>query len=168
MSWIVQYLLNNRESIKEGRNDSRLDYLDLQSLVHDGVDSYDANEDSDYKEPSYVDSRVESEEFNDLICVEQAVNFLKENGKLSDVDLAIIGIYNKPELISGIERHTFSERKAKICERIAFYLGGVFTDEGYLNSMQRKHKLTDAQVDNLRIYMKSNRKNKLLRKPIND
>jgi hypothetical protein len=111
-------------------------------------------------------SDIESDEFNDLLVVEKAVKTLKEQGKLNSMELAIIAV-ETPEEPIALEKPTLSKRKSQICDRIAFYLGGYFTEEGYLNYIKKKHGLSDDQTDALRKFMKSEYRHKIMRKPIN-
>lgn len=113
------------------------------------------------------DGDIESEEFNDLVIVEKAIDSLKDSGKLSEEELELL--YSPPSNgLTRNEKATINRNRATICERIAYYLGGYFTDEGYLSYMQDKYKLSDEQLDTLRKYTKSEYKFKIMRKPINE
>lgn len=112
---------------------------------------------------------IDSDEFNDLMVIEKAISDLSQTGTLSDQDLLIInsasegGFASRVSKSIGINRNTLSKSYNKICERIAFYLGGYFTDEGYLGYMKKKYKLSDEQVEELRDFMKSKFKYKLMK-----
>lgn len=113
---------------------------------------------------------INSDEFNDLMLIEKAIESLKKQNRISDDDLYILGIpdsYNKTEKLSRMERHTLSKRKAQICDRIAYYLGGYFTDDGYLDYIQKKYKFSPDQMNTLRKFIKSKNKHRIIRKPIN-
>ncbi len=110
---------------------------------------------------------IESEEFNDLMLVEMAIKTLKESGKLTEEDLQVIyqlGFIN----LSTTEKYTLSKKRVRLCERIAYYMGDYFTDEGYLNHIQIKYKFSPEQMDALNKFIKSEYKHKIIRKPIND
>lgn len=109
---------------------------------------------------------IDSDEFNDLLVVEKAIKELIEQSRLSADDLAILGI-QEDDISSKLERHTLAKRKEQLCERIAYYLGDYFTDEGYLDEFAKKHRLSSEQVRSLWKYIHSNNKHKIIRKPIN-
>lgn len=130
MSWIIESLLNNQDTIRETGD-------------------------------------IDSDEFNDLMLVEKAVETLKKENLLTEDDLSILEFF-RTEVTdkedSRPERHTISKRYSQICDRIAYYLGGYFTDEGYLNYMLRKYKLTEEQIETMRNFMKSSYRHKIVRK----
>lgn len=113
---------------------------------------------------------INSDEFNDLIAVEKAIFTLKSQGRLSYEDLIILGIMPDPitRKRTKNEKQTIYKKRAALCERVAYYLGGYFTDEGYLDYMSKKHNLDEEQVNKLRAYIKSEYKHKIMRKPLNN
>lgn len=113
---------------------------------------------------------INSDEFNDLLAVEEAIENLRKQDRLSDEDLVILGIFPDPitNKRTKNEKQTIYKKRAALCERIAFYLGGYFTDEGYLDYVSKKHNLSEQQVERLRKYMKSVYKHKIMRKPLNN
>ena len=131
MSWIVQSLLSNRNTVK-----------------------------------ALAD--IESDEYNDLLRVEMAINSLQQRGLISEEDLEVVaemcgdipGLALKPKHT----REAIYRKFDTICERIAFYLGDYFTDEGYLFYMKHKYKLSEQQVDVMRTYMTSVYRHKIMRK----
>jgi hypothetical protein len=155
MSWIVQSLWNNRERIKNGtRKDIGISYVfsltrELSQLDED--------------RQGYVDPSIESDEFNDLLVVEKAVEELRELKLLSQQDIDIL--YGDREYhTTRMHRDTHSKQYSSVCGRIAYYLGGYFTDEGYINYITKKYRLTPEQQEVARLYMNSKFKNKVLRK----
>lgn len=140
MSWIVQTLLNNRNIIK--------------SRILDNFDVY-------------------SDEYNDLITIEKAIESLVGMGKISSKEMDILTMTGSGETVSMIAARekgkrdwSLSRKYEDVCNRIAFYLGGYFTDEGYLDHMKTKYNLTESAIDALRQYMSSKLKHKIKRKPI--
>jgi hypothetical protein len=130
MSWIIQSLLNNQDSIRETAD-------------------------------------IESDQFNDLILVEKAIQKLSSDGLLTESDLAILEFFRNVKTDKEEERperHTVSKRYIHICDRIGYYLGGYFTDEGYLTYMCEKYNLTDEQMEILRNFIKSSYRHKIVRK----
>ncbi len=112
---------------------------------------------------------IDSDEFNDLMMIEKAIEELKKKQLLSDEEIEVIDSYRNEDYRNKTrnERWTVSKRYTKICEKISFYLGGYFTDDGYLSYIQDKYKLNEEQINALRLHIKSKFKHKLIRKPLN-
>lgn len=155
MSWIVQNLWNNRERIKNGT------HKDV-GIAYNFALLYDSSELEDERS-GYDDPCIESDEFNDLLVVEKAVEELKELNLLTNNELKILYGYREDHT-TQMHRDTHSKLFSSICDRIAYYLGGYFTDEGYISYLTKKYKLTSEQQETARLYMKSKFKNKILRK----
>jgi hypothetical protein len=113
---------------------------------------------------------IESDEYNNILVIEKKIKELHESGFLSDPDMYVIDLVadNRPlrELQENLGRShvTTSDLFIQICERIAYFLGGYFTDEGFIHSMQKNYRLSDEDVDKLRSHIKGKFKHKLLRK----
>lgn len=111
---------------------------------------------------------INSDEYNDLLRIEMALNSLQSKGVISPEDLDIIAqMTGDSPGLNGVPKHAREAVYKKfdtICERIGFYLGGYFTDEGYLWYMRRKYNLSDEQVEVMRQYMGSVYKRKIMRK----
>ena len=115
-------------------------------------------------------SDIESDEFNDLILIEKAIDELKAKGLLSDEEITLLDNASTkgflPEFIkaSGKSKYVLSKEYNKVCERLAYYLGGYFTDEGYLSYMRKKYALDDYKIELLRRFIKSEYRHKIIRK----
>lgn len=113
---------------------------------------------------------IESDEYNDLIFVEKRCEDLYNAKIITDSDLSLIRYMEdgKPLVKSkedvGKNRISLAKDFVNLCNKIAFYLGGYFTDDGYVDYMKTKYRLTDEQVGKMLDYMKSKYKNKLIRK----
>lgn len=169
MSWIVQSLWNNRERIKTKSHptirddDRKLNTYKNRDLIYILNSDESPDEYVVESEPSYDDPFIESDSFNDLLVIEKAVNELKELNLLNQDDLDIL--YNTENVDrTRNQKYAFDKKFSYICERVAYYLGGYFTDEGYINYLARKYKLTEDQIEILKGYMRSQFKNKTLRK----
>lgn len=156
MSWIVQSLWNDRERIKHS---TRKEVVTVYEFYPGSGTDEPVNDDT----ASYDDPCIESEEFNDLLIVEKAVDELKELGLLSPSDLDVLND-NRDSFRTRNQKYVFDKRFSYVCERIAYYLGGYFTDDGYISYLTKKHKLSPKQVETVRAYMKSQFKNKTLSK----
>lgn len=141
MSWLIQTLVQNRKRIKE---------------EHDfGSDNY-----------------------NDVLLVEKAIKELYEKGVISNDELSLLNFISENGNNQSVLQEEFNlkDRLARsvrtefesICERIAFYMGGYFTNDGYIDYMASKYNLTDDQVSNIRNYIKSGYKHKIRIKITND
>lgn len=116
---------------------------------------------------------LESDEYNNLLIIEKAINDLTKTGSMTNQELQIVNLismgytFRDMENILDVSRETISKIFIATCDRISYYLGGEFTDEGMLEYMQEKYDLEDNQIDKLRNFMKSKLKHKIIRKDIN-
>lgn len=96
--------------------------------------------------------------YDDLITVEEKIKHLYKQGYMTDFDLLVISCvqtnksFRKLEKEYGISRLTLSTRFRKICEKIAFYLGDYFLDEGYIIKLQKKYRLSTSEMRKLNKY----------------
>jgi len=118
-------------------------------------------------------SDIDADDFNDLLVLEGKIQELYSNGLISQEELRLIEYIEdgKPIVNSkedfGKNRMSLARDINKLSDKIAFYIGGYFTDDGYVHYMKTKYNLQDGQVEKMIDYMKSKYKNKLIRK-IND
>ena len=133
MSWIIEHILRNRESIRS-------------------------------------DLTIESDEYDDLLVIEKKIDDLYKDGFLSDVDMYIIDMVSDGRPLRELGelfnkgRTTMPKTFVQICERIAYFLGGYFTDEGFLDNMRTEYKLTDESLDEIKLYMNSKFKHQLMKR----
>jgi hypothetical protein len=113
---------------------------------------------------------LESDEYNDLLVIEKKIEGLHNAGIISDKEMQLIEYIEDGKSLSnskkkfGRNRISIARDFRHLCDKIAFYVGGQFTDEGYAEYMRTKYNLTEEQIDTLLDYMKSKYKNKLLKK----
>lgn len=113
-------------------------------------------------------SDSEDDDYNDLLLIEKAIETLKEKEELSLEDTNIIGEMTGD--IVGLVYKEMGQKKqvykkyTEICKKIGEYMGGYFTDDGYLDYMKDKYKLSDTQMETLRNYISSVFKHKLIKK----
>lgn len=135
MSWYIETLLINRESIRA-------------SIV------VKANRYSDH-----VYINLTGNDYNNLLLVEKLIKKLYESGNITNKEIEVINLVATTKSLRDLEkesttaRHSLSRIFYNVCKKLAFILGGEFTDEGYLNYIQRKYKLNVEQVDQAREYM---------------
>ena len=114
----------------------------------------------------------ESDSYNNLLIIESSIKEMFDKGLLEHFELAILDYVatNKSfkelgELL-GISRQSISKYYVSICNKISFYLGGIFTDEGHLEYMKETYNLTEEEIEKLRRHMKSIYKFMIRRKAI--
>lgn len=108
---------------------------------------------------------LESDQYNDLLIVEKKIDELSKSGIISNKELALIDFISDGRPMRGFSKDKLTTIISilRLCNKIAFFTGGYFTDEGYLHELKRKYNLTDEQVEKANQYMKSKFKNKLRR-----
>jgi hypothetical protein len=103
------------------------------------------------------------------MVVESKIKELHNSGFLSDLDMSILELVSDggplTDLNGSIGQHriTISRTFIQICDRISYFLGGYFTDEGFLEEMKQNYKLSDEDIDKLRMHIASRFKHKLMR-----
>jgi len=130
MSWIVRELLVNADNIR-------------RSIV-----------DTDYTTVSF---QLEDNQYNDLLEIEKAIAELVEGNQINKTELNIITALEKGFTYRQIAKeyniasvNTVKTIVHHVCSRVAFKLGGKFTDDGFVDYMTTEYKLDDEQITKLR------------------
>lgn len=127
-SWYVERLLLDRELIRARMFSTEKDPMSRENYL----DSF-AN-------------LLEDDTYLDLLSVEDKIQELIKNDLLSSQEIKILDLVLEGYTISDILQLDLLNRKTvhrvfkSLCGKIAFYLGGHFTDEGYINYMVNKYK----------------------------
>jgi hypothetical protein len=148
MSWLVKSLLQN--------------YLPIHSSVRKEIPITRSNRKRWYtseiqESPYFLD--YDDETYSDLMEVISCVNELKLNGQINDFEFSLIqGVaegYTYKELadIYSVSKMFVYKRFTRVCNRIAFTLGGKFTNEGLLSYMTNKYSLDEEKQTKLREYL---------------
>lgn len=101
----------------------------------------------------------ESDDYNDLLVIEKKIKDLIELGIITEEEQRLLEYLSdgKPMVNSkrdiGKHRMYVYQDFSNLCTKISFYLGGSFTNEGYISYMTNKYKLNSEQVEKLRKYM---------------
>lgn len=108
--------------------------------------------------------------YEDLLDVVKAYATLRKRGLLSEKEISVLE--SIPSITSAakvlvLTRKTVFHLFKNACSKIGEYLGGYFTDEGYINYMHEKYNLTDKQNYNLQLFMNSKYRFKIMRKQYN-
>jgi DNA-binding CsgD family transcriptional regulator len=112
----------------------------------------------------YTTVNVEDDEFTLLRQVEEKIKELVDKGQISELELEVLRMlsigntYKEVAKKLGISRDSARKNFNTSCNKLAFSLGGVFTDEGYAEYMAEKYSLTDQQVDVMMELLESNRR----------
>ena len=134
MSWYVETLLTNREYIRS-EIIQRSETGDKVLLNLNGND------------------------YNNLLILEKTISDLYDAGNISDREIEVINLVSTAKSLRKLEkenklaRHSLSKAFYTVCEKLAFILGGEFTDEGYLAYIKTKYRLDEKQTDEVREYM---------------
>lgn len=110
-------------------------------------------------------SDIESDPYNDLLILEKKIEDMVNSGMLTKEDVEFL---RTPYTSQSNEKSQVSKRFYALCELIANFIGGYFTDDGYLLYMKDKYKLTEERVAILRKYIKSEYRHKIMRKPLHE
>ncbi len=97
---------------------------------------------------------IESDEFNDLLILERKIQIMYYSKRISDEEISTINLYRSGQEIKNRAkaRKTFRD----VSTRLGLSLGGKFTDDGYLDYMQNKYKLSPDAAETLRKFITSN------------
>jgi hypothetical protein len=118
-------------------------------------------------------SDLDSDEYNNLLLIEKKIEDLSKSKVLTPYEVNLLKrISNGWSLkdlstLLNLNRITIAKDIKKACEVVAYYLGGEFTDVGYLDYMQNKYELSENEIDGLKEYMTGIHSKKLMRKPKN-
>jgi hypothetical protein len=113
---------------------------------------------------------VDSDEYNNLIVLESKIGQLKDNNLLSEYDVYLIKLLADGRTLKELEdelgktRLTISRDFIKLCNRIAYSLGGYFTEDGFIDNMKENYKLTEDEIERVKEFMRGRFKHKLIRK----
>ena len=146
MSWKVEWLLKNQEIIR------------CNLLREDGYV---------FNEPLGVYD-FENETYQDLLILEAKIEELKAKGGITEEEYNFINLIKnstpprKMVKLTNTDIRTIYKTFSTACERIAFTLGGSFTDEGLLFKMIREKGLTEEQVLRLRQYFSKSTVEKMI------
>lgn len=111
----------------------------------------------------------DSDSYNNILIIEKAIKELLEDKLITSLEVQILNIISEGYTLSDLEtklsisRETISKIFMSTCLKIAYYLGGEFTDEGLIESMEDKYNLNPEQIVRLRVFMRSRFKHKIAR-----
>lgn len=146
MSWIVETLLINRHDIRSN--------LQEQTVIGN---------------KNAVNMNFESDDYMNLLQIERTAIEMFNQGLLTELEIRIIDAISIEKTLTSLEkefdlkRYTISKKFSDACQKIAYRLGGEFTDEGYIEYMKNKYRLEDYQVELIKDHIISKYKHRIRR-----
>jgi len=135
MSWYVETLLRNAEAI--------------HASVIKRTDEYSDRYQTD----------LTGNDYNNLLILEKNIKLLYGAGYITDYEIQLINkvstnkSFRELEKEDKLARHSLANTFHTVCKKLAFILGGEFTDEGYLEYLKNKHNLDESQLEQARKYI---------------
>jgi hypothetical protein len=137
-------------------------YSDLE---YDDVEVFFTDDDRVFTENvTYTKINLENDEFTFLRQVEEKIKELHGTEQISDLELEILRMlsagnsYKEVSEELQISRTSVRKNFDSSCNKIAFSLGGVFTNEGYKEYIAEKYSLTNEQAEKTMELLESNRR----------
>jgi hypothetical protein len=137
-SWYISRLIKDSTAIRTGNNSDWGFMLDCLDLGEDGAFRLHEN-DGDL---------FDSDDYNNLLILEKKINSLYSQGKLSLFELETIKEMSQNKSKYQLTKSLGKDYKTimsifdHLTEMLGFCLGGIFTNEGYLDYMVNKYKLS--------------------------
>lgn len=95
---------------------------------------------------------IDEDVWDRLIFLEKKIVELYNEDLVSDIEIEVIKKMEENKSFSQIalelnmSRSTVTKIFRNACNRIAFYLGGYYTDDGFLESLKENYSLSDEEV----------------------
>ena len=166
MSWIVRnlildrnHIISNLQSIKV----SKLGETILPEMIDAGM-FFDVDDGSIPEEISYIDFDFENDEWHFLLQVESKIKEMYKSKQLTRKEVEILWLlsegnsYKEVGEILFIGKNSIRKIFNSTCIKVAFALGGLFTNEGYIEYMTEKHNLSEGEISRMATLMESNRR----------
>jgi len=107
------------------------------------------------------DHDITNDEFLDLMLIESAINELSRKGLLTESEVVIINEVGDGSSLADIGKRvnlsgdTVARRMKRVCDLVAYKLGGEFTNEGYLDRLNKLYDVDAEQLGVLASFMQS-------------
>jgi len=177
MSWYVQFLVSNADGIRN--EPSEVDkvyqdgeegefmpiissYYNLPSIIPGFYESTTL----DIYERIDVTSTINFDDdmYNDLLILEKKIKEMRTKELLDSKDIKILLGVSRGFSFDDIGQKVEMDRKSvrlrfrRICDTIAYYIGGMYTDEGFVEYAIEKYGLNQEQVETLTKIIEENRR----------
>jgi len=163
MSWYVKQLLRDSYKIRK-----RIGIVNARPVYGNTKESFffvDEDIPVGYtKVLTQNENGFDDDTYSDLLSLEIAIKRLRENGNISDLEMKMINLlyegasFNYISKSLSITNPTMRKFFKRLCEKLAFYLGDYFTDDGYIDYIQRKYNLDDKEIEAVTKIIKGNNK----------
>lgn len=168
MAWLISQLLRNREVIKESVKKC-FDTVDSTDCIF--VDDGGENDEpiSEKTDELCVDF-TDIDPYNDLLIIEKRIKEMFLLNILSEQEMKIIDAvatnksFSDLEEVVKLDRHNIAKAFDEITDKVAFYMGDYFTDEGYIDYITKKYNLSKDQIKLLENYISGKYKYKTIRR----
>lgn len=158
MSWIVKNLILDKNQI--------LSNLSKERTIVAGNKYENSAGELMYADVKSICFEIdfESDEYNFLLQIDTKIRDLHELGQLTPTEWCIIeklsegNSYKEVGEYLNVGKNSVRKIFNSTCSKLAFALGGVFTNEGYVEYMIDKHNLSDIEISKMITLMESNRR----------
>lgn len=98
---------------------------------------------------------LESDALNDLLLVEKVMSSLPEKERKVCEAVSNTATFRKAGKSLGMVHASVIRSFVKTCNKIGNSLGGIFTDEGYLEYLKEKYNFSEEKMKQIEEFIKS-------------
>lgn len=158
MSWIIRNLVSDRTQIISNINQERT------NVVGEKYENLDGDTMFAMVESISFETDLEDDSYTLLLQIESKIKEMFIAKQITDREVIVLKMtsegYSYREIAEFLDIGWRFVRKIfhSTSNKIAFSLGGVFTDEGYAEYMTTKYRLNDSQISKMINLMESKRR----------
>ncbi len=121
------------------------------------------------KESIKSSADINSDEYMDILIIEKLIKRLNKNGVINNKEMRVLDLMSQGYTIDDISREFHANRVTIsavfnfVCEKIAFILGGYFTDDGFLEYMKEKYEFDIDTMEKISRFLHSSKKHRIKR-----
>lgn len=141
MSWYIRKLLTESDRIKR-ETKKEFGFISNIDLI-DNCPSPDVASECSF----------DSDEYSDLLTVETKISELVSNNSLSKNEILAVDFLKQNRASKHLVGKTIFLSINSLLNKLAYHLGYHFTNEGYLNSLRIRYKLSDDDIIIARTYI---------------
>ncbi len=100
-------------------------------------------------------SDINSDEYMDILIIEMLVEKLNRKGIITNKELRILNLVSSGYTFDDVSKEMDLSRPvisvifSMICRKIAFILGGYFTNDGFLEYIREKYDFNDETMEKI-------------------
>ena len=144
MSWYVKYLILNSE-------------------IYKSLKENDYYYDEETSKPFFIvkEKMFDSDVVDDILTIEIKINDMLKNGFMGQKEKRVVELLKKGKTYRQAGKELKMSKDSvrnlfnNLCDKIAFSLGGIYTDSGFIEYMMKKYNLTEEDVPKLLKAMKN-------------